>query len=210
MSKGNPILYHQDCLSCGICLHLCSCRCGKLYERTRLTIDTRLHACSQCHSRLTYLGKFTKAGQLAGKREGGTNSAYNMFVKDQFQQVKRSMPPGTPIAEVMRQIGSSWKEKKVADVKQQQDLQQEEQWQQEGQHRAGVMQMVVAAAATSQGSHGVGGTQGMHEASRQAAAAKTEAASSGSKGSFAETHEEQGGVSQVLSFLERLDLTTDE
>jgi hypothetical protein len=180
-----------------------------------MTIDTRLHACSQCHSRLTFLGKFTKTGQLAEKREGASTSAYNLFVKDQFQQVKGRMPPGTPIGEVMREIGSSWKEKKAAEEKQQQrERQQEEQWQQQqGQQGGGLGQTMVVATTAVAISLGSDDSQREQLAVSGAIGTLQQGGSSSREGGDAtedEVHEDQGQVSDVLSFMERLDLTGDD
>ncbi|GAX77225.1 hypothetical protein CEUSTIGMA_g4671.t1 [Chlamydomonas eustigma] len=106
-------------------------QCGKVYSRHRSTIDPKVHMCGICHGKLAFAGKFNREGvQQPTPGFMPTQTApsvtqkprpYNDFIKVNFPAIKRSLPPGTPHAAIMKALSAQWSTiKKIKQAKQQQ------------------------------------------------------------------------------------------
>ena len=62
--------------------------------------------CAGCHGKLRLLGKFKPDGTPVVKR---APSAYSLFVKENFADMRSQLPPRTPNSVVMKQLSVQWK-----------------------------------------------------------------------------------------------------
>lgn len=87
--------------------------CGMQYSRHSRSIDPRRHTCGRCRGALAQVrpkprGNAAAAAASPGKpcpTTGQRGSEYQTFVKSQFARVRAEMPPGSPVRDVMREVG---------------------------------------------------------------------------------------------------------
>ena len=79
--------------------------CDQLYQRHSNSIDINKKVCGRCRSQLVFLGKFTRDGQLVPSRKP---TAFSLFVKTKFAEVKQECPKGTSAAEIMKILSREW------------------------------------------------------------------------------------------------------
>lgn len=94
--------------------------CGTEYARHSKSIDPARHTCGKCRGRLIQVrpkprgatantSEAGTSGALATSNAPSTATAYQRFVKEHFQSVKSDLPPGSPMKDVMREIGSRYR-----------------------------------------------------------------------------------------------------
>ncbi|KAK3273974.1 hypothetical protein CYMTET_17820 [Cymbomonas tetramitiformis] len=81
--------------------------CKKEYRRHSKSINMATQCCGLCKGALEFTGKFNSDGTPAAVRKA---SAFSLFVKDKFGEIKSSLGPGTPHKEVMMAVSARWKE----------------------------------------------------------------------------------------------------
>lgn len=98
--------------------------CGAKYERHSKSIDPIRHACSKCRGTLVQVRPVPRragggAGGSTGAGEAGRTttamtmaSSYAMFVKQEFAGTRANMAPGSPVKDVMREVGRRYREHK--------------------------------------------------------------------------------------------------
>ena len=81
--------------------------CATKYQRHSRSIDPKRHACGKCKGRLRQIKPVPRSeGKDSGKR-----SEYQVFVKKEFERVKREMP-GKGFGEIMAVLGREFRESK--------------------------------------------------------------------------------------------------
>ena len=92
--------------------------CGMEYARHSRSIDPSRHTCGRCRGRLVQTRpkpRGTKSStntQQEGTAGMGGQSDYQRFVKESFASVRGEMPPGSPMKDVMREVGARYRESK--------------------------------------------------------------------------------------------------
>lgn len=117
--------------------------CGTEYARHSKSIDPTRHTCGKCRGRLVQVrpkprstattttttttsssttasktharGNATGESSDGGAGKGG-GTAYAQFVKQQFQAVRSGLPPGSPVKDVMREVGVRYRAGKAIDT----------------------------------------------------------------------------------------------
>lgn len=101
--------------------------CGAMYERHSKSIDPSRHTCGKCRGRLLQIRPVPRGqraqksaeqgGKIGNAADAQTPSAgaetYAMFVKREFAAVRKDMAPGSPMKEVMREVGRKYREEKA-------------------------------------------------------------------------------------------------
>lgn len=95
--------------------------CGTEYARHSKSIDPTRHTCGKCRGRLVQVRPKPRAmaarvgdnaatsNEPASSSTTGTGTIYQRFVKEHFQAVRSDLPPGSPMKDVMREVGSRYR-----------------------------------------------------------------------------------------------------
>lgn len=92
--------------------------CGMEYARHSRSIDPSRHTCGRCRGRLVQTRPKPRAikSNTNTKQEGTAGTAgpsdYQRFVKQSFASVRGELPPGSPMKDVMREVGARYRESK--------------------------------------------------------------------------------------------------
>ena len=112
--------------------------CGMLYERHSKSVDVSRHGCGRCKGKLAQIRPRPRGGvgksqstaapgssRLKDDSHGGDGmgaadvnatakqpTAYQSFVKENYATVKKNLPPGSPMKDVMREVGARYREGK--------------------------------------------------------------------------------------------------
>ena len=96
--------------------------CGMEYGRHSRSLDPKRHRCGRCSGRLVQVKPRPKGGKAgsgdgaktaSGNNYGPSNGGgYQAFVKEHFARVKEDLPPGSPMKNVMKEVGARYREDK--------------------------------------------------------------------------------------------------
>jgi len=76
------------------------------YARHSKSIDPTKVVCGSCDGQLEFLGRFNRDGTPVAKREA---TGFSLFVKEQYGSAKKTLGPGTPHKDVMKDLSDKWK-----------------------------------------------------------------------------------------------------
>lgn len=76
------------------------------YERHSKSIKVDTQVCGACSGELEFLGRFNRDGTPVAKREA---TGFSLFVKEQYGSAKKTLGPGTPHKDVMKDLSHKWK-----------------------------------------------------------------------------------------------------
>jgi len=85
--------------------------CAAEYKRHSKSIDPKKQSCGKCKSRLLQTLPVPRAG-LTAKSEGLNKEGqteYQRFVKSQFTVVRADLPLGSPMKNVMKELGARYR-----------------------------------------------------------------------------------------------------
>lgn len=82
-------------------------QCGTIYGRHSKSIHIEKDVCKKCNSFLELLPQLNKDGTPKKPKK---LTEFNIFVKENFNEVKKELPYGTPQKEIMNTLSKKWKE----------------------------------------------------------------------------------------------------
>ena len=85
--------------------------CGTEYPRHSRSIDPRKHFCGKCKGKLVQVKPAPRKKVGEGEDGGGKRSEYQIFVKEEYERVKREMP-GAGFGGIMAELGRRFRERK--------------------------------------------------------------------------------------------------
>jgi len=91
--------------------------CGAEYARHSKSINPKKQSCGKCKSRLVQILPVPRGGITVTSDGGGAEgqTEYQQFVKNQFSMVRAELAPGSPMKDVMKELGARYRARKKQD-----------------------------------------------------------------------------------------------